>query len=54
MSAATTSTSIMISSQHGSNISPTFALITAIILSVLVIYLCFATIYYGGKDEGKK
>ena len=52
MSAATTS--IMIASQHGSNISPTFALTTAIILSALVIYLCFATSYYGGKDEGEK
>jgi uncharacterized BrkB/YihY/UPF0761 family membrane protein len=52
MSAAA-ATSIMIASQHGSSISPIFALITAIIVSALVIYLGFATIYYGGKDKDK-
>lgn len=52
MSAA--ATSVMIASQHGLNISPTIALTTAIILSAMVIYLGFATIYYGGKDKGQK
>jgi hypothetical protein len=53
MSAAAV-TSIMIASQHGSSISPTFALTTAMILSAMVIYLGFATIYYGGKDQSHK
>lgn len=53
MSAAA-ATSVMIASQHGLNISPTIALTSAMILSAMVIYLGFATIYYGGKDKGKK
>lgn len=53
MSAAAV-TSVMIASQHGSSISPTLALTTAIILSAMVIYLGFATICYGGKDKGQK
>lgn len=52
MSAA--ATSVMIATQHGSNISPTFALTTALILTAMVIYLAIATIYYGGKDEDSK
>jgi hypothetical protein len=51
MSAAT---SVMLATQHGSNISPTFALTTALILTTMVIYLAIATIYYGGKDEDSK
>lgn len=53
MSAAAV-TSVMIASQHGSSMSSTFAFTTAIIVSALVIYLGFATIYYGGKDKDQK
>lgn len=52
MSAA--ATSVMIATQQGSNISSTFALTTAFILTAMVIYLAVATIYYGGKDEDSK
>lgn len=52
MSAA--ATSVMIATQHGSNIPPTFALITALTLTAMVIYLAVATIYYGGKNKDSK
>lgn len=53
MSAAAV-TSIMISTQNGSSISPIFALLTSIIVSAFVIYLSLATIYYGGLYEAIK
>ena len=53
MSAAA-ATSVMLATQNGSSISPTFALVTSIIVSAFVIYLSLATIYYGGLYEAIK
>ena len=48
------SAAVMIATQHGSKIPPTFALITALILMAMVIYFAVATIYYGGKNKDGK
>lgn len=43
---------LLLASQNGnSHISPTFALIVALIATTLVFYLSFATIYYGFKNK---
>lgn len=53
MSAAA-ATSIMLATQNGSSISPTFALITSMIVLSGIIYLSVATIYYGGQKTAEK
>ena len=53
MSAAAV-TSVMIATQNGSGISPTFAFVTSIIVLSAIIYLSVATIYYGGQKTEEK
>lgn len=43
---------LIIASQNGTlNISPTSAFTIAFISLMIVFYLCFATIYYGGQNK---